>query len=57
MSEIKIGDTIKCSNLDEAIKYCDAIEAEGYEYALESDFKTAKWIIEITGKKERRQWE
>lgn len=52
MIELKTGDTIECSSLDDASKHCDAIEAEGYEYCLENDFRTGKWTITIIGKRE-----
>ena len=52
MSELKIGDKIICANLDEARKHCDAIEAEGFEYCVEDDFRTGEWTISIIGKRE-----
>ena len=50
--KMQIGDTIKCSSMEEATEYGKQLLAQGWDVKSESDFRTGKWILTITGKKE-----
>ena len=50
--EMQIGDTIKCSSMEEATEYGKQLLAQGWDVKSESDFRTGQWILTITGKKE-----
>ena len=52
MQELKKGDKIVCSSPEEANKKGHELAEMGWDVKSESDFRTGKWILTITGKKE-----
>ena len=49
--KMKVGDSIKCSSLEEANALAKGIEKDGFDVRIDNDFRTGKAIITITGEK------